>query len=94
MTSPSTADDRYDVEGVAAAARQKDPSLSTELASELAVEAGRHLREIGRPDAPEIARRLLADHPEHGATPAALVAVAAVEWCEEQGLFTTDSKQG
>ena len=90
MTSPSTADDRYDVDGVAAAARQKDPGLSIELAGRLAEQAGRHLRELGRPDAPEIARRLLADHPEHGATPAAIVAVAAVESRDRQGPFTAD----
>lgn len=91
---PSRADDGaaapaaegYQSDRVAAAARQADPSLSEQTARELAVYAGEHLREIGKLDAPELARRLLADHPGAGATSASQIARAAVEHCTAQGL--------
>ena len=51
-----------------------DPALSWDL------------REIGELDAPEVARRLLADHPAAGASPAAVVAKAAVDFCEAYGV--------
>jgi hypothetical protein len=72
----------YDADWVAATARSKDPGLPEETACELAVYAWEHLRAIGELDAPEIARRLLADHRSAGATAAAVVARAAVEFCE------------
>jgi hypothetical protein len=62
---------------VAAAARRADPGLPPETAQTLAVEAGQHLAEGGGVDAPEVARRLLAEHPESGASAAAVVARAA-----------------
>lgn len=68
----------YDAELVAALARSADPGLPEALARELAVLAEEHLRELGALDAPELARRLLADAPEAGATAAAVVARAAV----------------
>lgn len=71
----------YDAEWVAAAARQKDPGLPEETARELSVYAWDHLRAMGELDAPELARRLLADHRQAGATPANAVAVAAVDFC-------------
>ncbi len=71
----------YDADWVAATARQKNPGLPEETARELAVYAWDHLRAVGELDAPEVARRLLADHPRAGATPANAVAVAAVEFC-------------
>ena len=71
----------YDAAWVASAAQQLDPGLPGETAQLLAGEAFAHLRVIGSPDLPELARRLLADHPEAGATPANMVARAACEFC-------------
>ena len=76
----------YDAAWVAATARSKDPGLPEETARELAVYAWEHLRAVQQLDAPEVARRLMADHPEAGATPAAVVARAAVEFCEAYGV--------
>jgi len=76
----------YDAAWVAAQARSSDPGLPEETARELALYAGEHLREIGALDAPEIARRLLADHPQAGATPAAVVAKAAVDFCRQHDV--------
>ena len=64
---------------VAAAARRADPGLPEETAQLLAGEARGHLQDAGELDAPEVARRLLAEHPEAGASAAAVVARAAVE---------------
>jgi len=72
----------YDADWVAAAARSKDPGLPEHTARELSTYAWDHLRAIRELDAPEVARRLMADHPGVGATPAAVVARAAVEFCE------------
>ena len=71
----------YDADWVASDARTKDPGLPEETARELAVYAWEHLRAVGELDAPEIARRLMADNPAAGATPANVVATAAVEFC-------------
>ena len=71
----------YDADWVAATARSADPGLPEETARELAVYAWEHLRAIGELDAPEVARRLMADHRDAGATPAAVVAKAAVDFC-------------
>lgn len=76
----------YDADWVAATARSKDPGLPEATARELAVHAWDHLRAIGELDAPEVARRLLADHRDAGATAAAVVARAAVEFCEAYGV--------
>ena len=76
----------YDADWVAAAARSKDPRLPEQTARELAVFAWDHLRAVGELDAPEVARRLLADHPTAGASPAAVVAKAAVDFCEAYGV--------
>lgn len=76
----------YDADWVAATARSKDPGLPEHTARELAVDAWDHLRAIGRFDAPEVARRLLADHRVSGATAAAVVARAAVDFCEAYGV--------
>jgi len=72
----------YDADWVAASACSHDPGLDRELARQLAVEAWQHLSETHELDAPEVARRLLADHPEAGATPATVVAKAAVDFCQ------------
>lgn len=69
----------YDPERVAAAARSADPGLPESTARELAEYAGEHLRQMSEPDAPELARRLLVDHAQAGATAAAVVARAAVD---------------
>ena len=76
----------YDADWVAVTARSKDPGLPEHTARELAVYAWEHLRAIGELDAPEVARRLMADHPDAGATPAAVVARSAVEFCEAYGV--------
>lgn len=73
---------RYDAEWVANSARTADPGLPEETARELAVYAWDHLRVIGKLDAPELARRLLADHKVAGATAANVVAKAAVDFCQ------------
>ena len=71
----------YDAEWVANSARTADPGLPEETARELAVYAWEHLRAIHELDAPEVARRLLADHKVAGATAANVVAKAAVDFC-------------
>lgn len=71
----------YDADWVATTARTADPGLPEETARELAVYAWDHLRAIGELDAPEVARRLMADHRRAGATAAAVVAKAAVDFC-------------
>ena len=71
----------YDADWVANTARSADPGLPEETARELAVYAWDHLRSIGELDAPEVARRLLADHQVAGATAANVVAKAAVDFC-------------
>lgn len=76
----------YDPAWVAAQARASDPGLPEETARELALYAGEHLRAIGELDAPEVARRLLADHPQAGATPATVVAKAAVDYCRQHDV--------
>ena len=73
----------YDPDWVANNARTADPGLPEETARELAVYAWDHLRAIGELDAPEVARRLLAEHEVAGASAAAVVAKAAVDFCEE-----------
>lgn len=76
----------YDADRVAAAARSKDPGLPEQTARELAVRAWEHLQSAGQLDAPEVARRLLADDPAAGASPAAVVAKAAVDFCDANGV--------
>lgn len=76
----------YDADWVASTARTADPGLPAETARELAVYAWEHLRAVGELDAPEVARRLMADHPGAGATPAAVVARAAVDFCRAYGV--------
>ena len=73
----------YDADWVASAARERDPGLPPETARELAVYAWDHLREMRTPDAPELARRLLAEHEVAGATAANVVALSAVAYCAE-----------
>ena len=76
----------YDAASVAALARVHDPGLPEETAHELALYAWEHLCEIGALDAPEVARRLLADHRDAGATPASVVAKAAVDFCRRNDV--------
>lgn len=71
----------YDPDRVAASAREADPGLPPDVAAQLARAAWPHLREAGAADPTEIARRLLADHRQDGATAANVVAVAAVQYC-------------
>lgn len=70
---------RYDADRVVRIARERAPGLDWESTCALAAAAGRHLADLGAPDAPEVARRLLADLPEAGASSAAVVAAAAAE---------------
>lgn len=76
----------YAADRVASAARTQDPGLPEETARELAVYAWEHLKALRELDAPAVARMLMADHPEAGASPAAVVAKAAVDFCEEHGI--------
>jgi len=76
----------YDADWVAASARQQDPGLPTETALLLAQESLDHLRVMRELDAPELARRLMADHDTTGATAANMVATAAVEFCRAYGV--------
>ena len=71
----------YDADWVANTARTADPGLPEHLARELSVYAWDHLRAIGELDAPEVARRLLAEHRTAGATAVNVVAKAAVDFC-------------
>lgn len=68
----------YDARQVATAARMQDPGLPPESAELLARQAGALLTEAGVMDAPELARRLLADNRDLGASAVNVVAVAAV----------------
>ena len=76
----------YDPEWVAAAARQADPGLPEDEAGRLAREAWQHLRELGADDAAAIARALMTGPNATGATPANVVAKAAVDFCLERGV--------
>jgi hypothetical protein len=76
----------YDPDRVAAAARAADPGLPEQDAARLAREAWQHLREAGSNDPPEIARRLMAGPSHTGATPAAVMAKAACDYCREMGI--------
>jgi hypothetical protein len=76
----------YDADWVANSARTADPGLPEHVARELAVYAWDHLRAVGGLDAPEVARRLMADNPSAGATAANVVAKAAVDFCEAYGV--------
>ncbi len=78
--------DGYDAQQVALAARAQDPGLPSETADMLARRAWPLLRQIGELDAPELARRLMAEA-RVGATPANVVATAAVRHCEQHGLL-------
>lgn len=73
----------YDVERVLMLARTADPGLPEQTGRELVVIAEEQLADMlatgDEPDAPELARRLLAALPQVGATPAAVVARAAVD---------------
>lgn len=85
MSEPTAHPAGYDPEKVVAAARRADPGLPPETAELLAAEAGEHLAEGDDVDAPEVARRLLAEHPETGASAAAVVGrAAAVEGVPEE----------
>lgn len=88
FVSPSSPDPAavYDPEWVAAAARQADPGLPEDEAGRLAREAWQVLREVGADDAAAVARALLAGANATGATPANLVAKAAVDFCAEHGI--------
>ena len=84
-TARSNAPEPYDAERVALAAQAQDPGLPPETASLLAGRAWPLLQDIGELDAPELARRLMADA-RVGATPANVVATSAVEHCRQAGL--------
>lgn len=77
----------FDAEVVAVAAQQHDPGLPAETADLLAGQAWGLLREMGEPDAPALARALLAANPGVGATPCNVVAAAAVAFCQAHDLL-------
>jgi hypothetical protein len=76
----------FDVDVVVGMARGQDPGLPDHLARELAVLAEEELGTMAEPDVSELARRLLAKGPDGGATPAAVVARAAVTYVQERAL--------
>ena len=76
----------YDPEWVAAAARRADPGLPEDEAARLAREAWQVMREVGADDAAAVARRLMGGQNTTGATPANVVARAAVDFCTERGI--------
>lgn len=82
---PSCEGAEYDAERVALAARQRDPGLPLETARLLADKAWPLLHQVGELDAPALARRLMTGT-HVGATPANVVAVAAVGFCRENSL--------
>jgi hypothetical protein len=86
VSAVSQPESSYDPDQVAAAARTADPGLPEEDAARLAREAWQHLREVGCDDPAEIARRLLAGGSQIGATPANVVAKAAVDHCRSRGI--------
>lgn len=85
-SSPLDPAGAYDPDAVAATARAADPGLPPEEAVSLAREAWGHLQEAGATDAAEIARRLLSGPHATGATPANVVAKAAVDFCQRNGI--------
>lgn len=85
MGAVSQPEPSYDPDRVAAAARAADPGLPEDDAARLAREAWQHLREAGADDPAEIARRLMAHSPT-GATPANVIAKAAVDHCAALGI--------
>lgn len=70
----------YDADLVAAAARRADPGLPPETALLLAGQAWEQLRGGTEPDGPAVARALLADNPQAGASACNVVARAAVQF--------------
>ena len=88
FVSPSSPESAafYDPDWVAAEARRADPGLPEDDAARLAREAWQVLREIGADDAPAVARRLMEGPTATGATPANVVAKAAVDFCAEHGV--------
>jgi hypothetical protein len=76
----------YDPDWVAAAARRADPGLPEDEAARLAREAWQVMRDVGADDAPAVARALMSDASATGATPANVVAKAAVDFCLERGI--------
>jgi len=70
----------YDADWVASSARSTDPGLPPELAGALAARAWEHLRARPGLDAPALARQLMAREGV-GATSAAVVARAALDFC-------------
>lgn len=71
----------YDPAAVASASRAHDPGLPPETAQLLARQAADHLADMGGLDAPELARRLMRSA-DVGASPASVVAAAAVAHCQ------------
>jgi hypothetical protein len=74
----------YDAAAVARLASSRHPGLDPAAVDRLAVLAGEHLHDLGSLDAPELARRLLADEDPPDASAATVIAAAAVEHCESR----------
>lgn len=73
------------MDAVTAAARRADPGLPAETAQLLAADAGRALQRDPTADGPAVARALLVDHPQAGATACNMVATAALNFLAGQG---------
>lgn len=69
-----------DLDWIISTARQQDPSLDQHVAEALAAAALPLASGLEGPDAPEIARQLLADHPDCDPSAANAVAVATVDY--------------
>ena len=70
----------YDADWVASVARRADPGLPADLARDLAGQAWAVLQAGTAPDGPAVARALLADNAQAGATACNVVARAAVDF--------------
>jgi hypothetical protein len=68
------------LEWVVSGAMQSDPSLERDIAQEMAARALYLVEQQAEPDAPEIARTLLVDFEEYGASTASVVARAATDF--------------
>lgn len=72
------------LERVVASAMQSDPSLDHDIAQEMAARAIYLAEQQAEPDAPAVARTLLEDFREYGASTASVVARSAVDWVTGQ----------
>ena len=85
-SSPLESGPAYDAEAVAQRSVAQDPGLPYDTALALALGCLRHLGDLKELDAPELARRCLAEDPRSDASAAAVVAKAAVDYLRSSDL--------